>query len=155
MPSNTRFNPRMVLYQLVAVQAVFYLSYISAGVFVSLLWGVPFSLNQFFDCSMVSFGTSWGRIITFGIWTAGLVVAFSLPRLIERTRKCFDFVFSLLCFHLIICWISNGFFMTYAWWIVYSVFGIVTTVAGEFLCLRIEKREIWVSSLPENRVGNE
>ena len=140
------FNPKMVIYQLVAVQAAFYLSYISLGVFVSLLWGVTFSLNQFFDCSMISFATSWGRILIFALWSSGLVVAFCLPRLVERTRKCFDFVFSILLIHLIVCWQLNGFPFNYAWWLVYTVLGIVTTVVGEILCMRVEKRDIWIGN---------
>jgi len=151
----TPFNPKMVIFQLVAVQSVFYLSYVISGAFVSLLWGVPFSLNQFFDCSMVSFATSWGRILTFALWTSGIVVALSLPRLVERTRKCFDFVFSLLIIHLLTCWLMNGFPFTYAWWFVYGIFGIGTTVVGEYLCMRVEKRDIWVGNPTTTNANND
>ena len=150
----TQFNAKMIIFQIIAVLSVFYLSYISSGVFVSLLWGVPFSLNQFLDLSMVSFATSWGRIIVFAIWTAGIVVAYSLPRLVERTRKCFDFVFSFIFIHLIFCWIMNGFSFTYAWLFVYAGLGISSTVLGEYLCMRVEKRDIWVGVSQNGGIEN-
>lgn len=75
-----------------------------------------------------------------------LVCAFTLVRVVQRTRQCLDFVCTFHLFHLIFLILYNRLFPTELSWWLFQVFGItVCTVLGEYLCRKAESREIHLS----------
>ena len=69
----------------------------------------------------------------------------ALVAVVERAKKCLDFAFTVYAFHFTICWMYGGFPDRWEWWVVEGVDLAVMAVLGEFLCMRRELSEIWVS----------
>ena len=138
MRSET-FNPKMIFYQICVIQSIFYFSFVGSTAFISVLFGFPLSLSSFFDSAQYS----WDHpLLSVMLWTTLCLVAFVLPRVIERTRKCLDFVLTLVVVHLCLTWIVSGFPSRLSWWFVWTVGAAGCTLLAEYLCLREERREI-------------
>lgn len=146
------FNPRMILYQMVAIQSIFYAAFVSSTVFVSILFGFPYRLGKFFDFATYSFETTAGGCVCVMLWTNLVFMSFLLPRIIERTRKCLDFVVTLVVVHLCFSWASFGFPWSASWWTVWTLGAVACTVLGEYLCLREEQREIPIAASDDDSV---
>jgi hypothetical protein len=138
MRSET-FNPKMIFYQIIVIQSIFYFSFVGSSAFISVLFGFSLSLSSFFDYSQYSLDHPF---LTVMLWAALCLVAFLLPRVIERTRKCLDFVLTLVIVHLCITWIVSGFPSQWSWWFVWAIGAAGCTLLAEYLCLREERREI-------------
>ena len=66
--------------------------------------------------------------------------------IVERAKKCLDFVATLFVLHVVLCSMYSGFPTELWWWL--SMFGsaLIMTLLGEFLCMRHEMREIHLSA---------
>ena len=151
--SSQDFNPRMILLQIVAIQSVFYLCFVSSTAFMGVLWGVPFGLKKFFDFSQYCFDSNAQSFMVIMLWLNLIIVAFLLPRIIERTRKCLDFVVTMVVVHLVLSWIIVSFPTSLAWWTVWITGTAGCTLLGEYLCLREEQREIRLSAGSDEKEG--
>ncbi len=138
----SEFNPKLILLQILAIQSAFYFSFISSTAFVGTLFGLPVNgLKAFFDFS--SYSSPWFVAMLY----LNLVgIAFLLPHIIERTRKCLDFVLTLVVIHLLISWLAVGFPNAFSWWAVWIAGAALCTLLGEWLCMREEQREIRLGS---------
>ena len=140
--SQESFNPKMILLQIAAIQSLFYAAFVASTVFVSVLFGLSYTLGQFFDYTTYSFADSGKTTVCVMLWMTLVLIAFLLPRIIERTRKCMDFVVTLVVIHILISWAVGGFPSSGSWWAVWVTGAALCTVLGEYLCLREERREI-------------
>ena len=147
--SAQEFNPRMIVLQIITIQSVFYLTFIGMTSFLSVLFGLGIRLVSFFDFSFYSFSDSSRTALVVTLWFSLAVVAFMLPRIIERTRKCLDFVITLVFIHLFSTWLVSGFPSLVSWWIVWILGAAGCTLLGEWLCMREEQREIRLGSEDE------
>ena len=68
--------------------------------------------------------------------------AFLLTIIVEKSKKCLDFSVTYTTIHLLLCTIYNGFPASWDWWILNVLGMIIMTVLGEFLCSRLELKEI-------------
>ncbi len=153
--SAQEFNPKMVFLQILAIQTIFYFSFVSTTVFMGILWGYPYGLKLFFDHSQYSFKTSGKSFLVVMLWINMIIIAFLLPRIIERTRKCLDFVITMVFIHFLISWIFVGFPTTGIWWTVWATGAAVCTLLAEYLCLREEQREIRLAAPSEQDAAGE
>ena len=62
--------------------------------------------------------------------------------IVEKSKKCLDFSFTLFVVHLIIVSAYDGFPATWDWWIVHILSMICMVLLSEFLCSRREMEEI-------------
>ena len=60
----------------------------------------------------------------------------------ERAKKCLDFSFTIQFIHFLATTSHSGFPKSWTWWIVVAVAILITSVVGEFLCMRREMEEI-------------
>jgi hypothetical protein len=146
--SISEFNAKIVLYQILILQSIFYLSWVIGDVSLSLLVGTEFSLHSFFSPNSPRGSSS---IQTISFFLSLIFVAFWLPRIIQRTRKCLDFVLSILLVHVLLCLIVNGGLPGWISWVIYISGGAIATLLGEFLCMREETREIRLGTKEERR----
>ena len=71
-----------------------------------------------------------------------LIRSFLMAIIVEKSKKCLDFSFTLFVVHLLIVCVYDGFPSTWDWWIVH-IFSMVTMVLlGEYLCARREMEDI-------------
>ena len=66
------------------------------------LFGTAFSLHQMFDSESLSYSqnSGWGTIVCFLL--VGVFNALLLGFIVERTKKCFDFTFTLYFVHFVL-----------------------------------------------------
>uniref|UniRef100_A0A914VTD5 Protein SYS1 homolog n=1 Tax=Plectus sambesii TaxID=2011161 RepID=A0A914VTD5_9BILA len=79
-----------------------------------------------------------------------LICAVGLWYFVQRAKQCLDFAFTVHFWHLLFVWLYNRIFPSYlSWWLLQIVCVAVTTVLGEYLCLRTELKAIPVSLGPK------
>ncbi|KAJ9527285.1 hypothetical protein QJQ45_025567 [Haematococcus lacustris] len=66
---------------------------------------------------------------------------------VERAKKCLDFASTAYFLHLVACWGYEGFPLSLAWWTVNALGLLITSLLGEWLCVRREMQEIPLGSL--------
>ena len=141
-----QFSPRVILYQIFAIQTVFYFFYFSSSLLIGVLFGIPLSLRSIFTTCTYSPDDPASGTLALTCWLSLGLIAFLLPRLIERTRKCLDFVLTLVFIHLVITWVVGGFPDLLVWWGVWGGGGVACTLLGEYLCMREELKEISIAT---------
>lgn len=86
---------------------------------------------------------SGGQSVILSFVLNAFVGALALRFIVGRTKLCLDFSCTFHFVHLIICWFYNASFpSTFSWWFLNAICVTTMCVAGEFLCLKIEMKEI-------------
>ena len=62
--------------------------------------------------------------------------------IVEKSKKCLDFAFTLFLIHLMICTFYNGLPRTLDWWIVNILGTIIMVLLGEYVCSIREMSDI-------------
>merc|ERR1719502_1782140 len=124
------------------MQSAFYLCFIAVTVSVDTVVGAPHSLSQLFRYQAYK----WYSPLAFSMWVTSLFMAVTLRFVVERVKKCLDFVATYHIFHLFITWLSTGFPVTFQWWLVNIVAAVVAVVLGEYVCMQAEMKEIKLGS---------
>uniref|UniRef100_A0A1I8A4W2 Protein SYS1 homolog n=1 Tax=Steinernema glaseri TaxID=37863 RepID=A0A1I8A4W2_9BILA len=82
-----------------------------------------------------------------------LATAFALSVVVQRAKQCLDFVCTIHFWHLlaVICY-ARAFPTQISWWLLQLICIVISTVLGEYLCMRVETREIPLSTNPRMEV---
>jgi len=142
--SNRRQDPVQIIAQIISLQCLYY---VIMGILFTgchLVYGLPLSLDRFFDLTRtLNMRTEIGRIEISIIFVAAILGAFLLRLIVEKSRKCLDFSATFFAFHFFVSFIySNFFFPKISWWFSHILALILLVVLGEYLCARRELREI-------------
>ena len=62
--------------------------------------------------------------------------------IVEKSKKCLDFSFTLFVVHFFIVCFYDGFPGTWDWWIVHIISMVVMVLLGEYLCAKKEMEDI-------------
>merc|ERR1719440_780134 len=135
---SDKFNPRLISTQIVVMQSAFYLCFITVTVSVDTVVGASHSLSQLFRYQAYK----WNSTLAFSMWVTSLVMAVTLRYVVERVKKCLDFVATYHIFHLFVTWQSAGFPRDVPWWVINIVGAIVAVVLGEYVCMQAEMKDI-------------
>ena len=65
-----------------------------------------------------------------------------LAIIVEKSKKCLDFSFTLFLIHLCVCTAYDGMPRTWDWWIVNILGTIVMILLGEYVCSLREMSDI-------------
>lgn len=68
--------------------------------------------------------------------------SFLMAIIVEKSKKCLDFSFTLFIVHLLIVCVYDGFPSTWDWWIVHICSVVTMVLLGEYLCARREMEDI-------------
>ncbi|NXX56668.1 SYS1 protein, partial [Scopus umbretta] len=102
---------------------------------------------------ILGFSTPPGRLSMMAFILNALTCALGLLYFIRRGKQCLDFTVTVHFFHLLGCWVYNSHFpSTLTWWLVHIVCIALMAAIGEYLCMRIELREIPLNSAPKSNV---
>jgi hypothetical protein len=71
-----------------------------------------------------------------------VVGSFLMAIIVEKSKKCLDFSFTLFVVHLAIVCFYDGFPSTWDWWIVHIGSMISMVLLGEYLCAKREMEDI-------------
>ena len=94
----------------------------------------------------VALGTTRGRLFVTALVLNALTCACSLWYVVKRTKQCLDFAATAHFIHLVLCsFFTGGVPAAPSWWIAQVLCIALTTVLGEYLCMRTELKAIPVS----------
>lgn len=144
--SVATFSASTILKQICILQFVFYFAFASVALFVSVLFGIHFQIGNIWDHAKYGFDTDESALVSLIFYFSIVVVSAVLPAVVERTRKCLDFVITLAFIHLVLSSLSHGFPWHLHWWLIVVSGCTACTLIGEYLCMREEQREIPLDS---------
>ncbi|CEF67779.1 Protein SYS1 homolog [Strongyloides ratti] len=134
---STKFDPILILFQIIALQSVFYAS---QSLFTALYSYFPNAYPETID-SIFSIQIRKDIVVIqlLGI----LVTSCSTLFLIVRTKSILDSLITLHFIHFIIVILFNSSFPTqFSWWALQICSAAIGTLTGEWLCMKEETKEI-------------
>lgn len=137
------FDPQLIIYQIIALQCFFYLALGSnLGIF-HVIFDTPISLNHLFSPRYHSLASSSGFPTSSCLLLAGVSGSFLLSMIVERSKKCVDFTFTMYILHAISCFYWDGTLpLEWEFWVAIITSSIICASLGEFLCSRTEMEDI-------------
>jgi len=120
--------------------------YLFLGIFFQInhvLYGQSVTIDRMFtdDYLIIRQGRGWADALAVFLSYA-VVGSLLMAIIVEKSKKCLDFSFTLFVVHLIIVSAYDGFPATWDWWIVHILSMICMVLLSEFLCSRREMEEI-------------
>mmetsp|Transcript_65766 Transcript_65766/g.212203 ORF Transcript_65766/g.212203 Transcript_65766/m.212203 type:complete len:166 (+) Transcript_65766:219-716(+) len=137
-----KFNPRLITTQIVVMQSAFWLCLCALAACADFVLGEPQSLSQLFQYQAYTWKTQEGLTLALCLWVTALVMAATLRFVVERAKKCLDFVATYHFFHLVATCIATGFPMALHWWVIHVVALLVAVFLGEYICMMAETKAI-------------
>ncbi|KFH13299.1 putative transmembrane protein [Toxoplasma gondii VAND] len=101
-----------------------------------------------FETELYRFATSEGRILLLVLFLTSLAMSYLVFLVVQRTRKCLDFCFSIHFFHLLACWIFGGFPSNSSWWLCSAASATATTALSQYFCRKVEMQDIQLERPP-------
>jgi hypothetical protein len=121
--SSNPFDPVFIVYQIICIQCFYYLAMGTLLGMCHAIFDINVSLDHFFTSKYINFFSFNGWLENFCIIGAGLIGcvliihlyvfscfshrAYLLSIIIEKSKKCVDFTFTLYFFHIVICIFYN------------------------------------------------
>mmetsp|Transcript_2103 Transcript_2103/g.3847 ORF Transcript_2103/g.3847 Transcript_2103/m.3847 type:complete len:212 (-) Transcript_2103:466-1101(-) len=142
--SSNKFNPRLILSQIIALQSLHYLILTILFQINSLLFGNSITIDRIFTCQYLNIWTSEGRIDAVTLLISSVIGSFLLAVIVEKSKKCLDFTCTLLFVHVVICCMYEGVgvLSSFDFWIVNLLGMVIMVLLGEYLCARKELMDI-------------
>lgn len=137
-----QFNPRLIFYQIAAIQCFHYviLGFLFQVNYV--VFGTSITLDRVFSDKYLHIWTLVGWADTSAVLLAALAGSVLLAIIVEKSKKCLDFSVTLFMIHFILCTFYNGLPSTWDWYIVHIFATIMMVLLGEYLCAKRELDEI-------------
>lgn len=108
-----------------------------------MVWGTSITVDRIFTAEYLNVWTREGWIDNGAILMSSVVGAFLLAFIVEKSKKCLDFSVTLFSIHLTLCSLFDGKIpRSWDWWIIHILGMIGMIVLGEYLCSRVEMRDI-------------
>eukprot|EP00933_Yihiella_yeosuensis_P008085 TRINITY_DN11337_c2_g1_i1.p1 TRINITY_DN11337_c2_g1~~TRINITY_DN11337_c2_g1_i1.p1 ORF type:complete len:170 (+),score=26.71 TRINITY_DN11337_c2_g1_i1:88-597(+) len=142
------FNPRLITTQIVVMQSSFWFCLGATTAIVDLFIGEKQSAEQLFDPEAYTWNTRRGLALSMSLWITALVMAVLLRFVVERAKKCLDFVATYHIFHLLATYFASGFPSYFHWWAIQAPALIGAVVIGEYFCMLAETEAIQLSKKP-------
>ncbi|XP_035897178.1 protein SYS1 homolog [Anopheles maculipalpis] len=140
---NTQWDPYLLITQIVAMQALLYVSLGTIMYVMDFFAEANHTLDHIFEYHEIHVTDLGGRLVIVAFILNSLVGAGLLWFIVRRTKLCLDFSFTFHFTHLVICWWYNEAFpSTIGWWMLNAVCTALMCVCSEFLCLKTELKEI-------------
>lgn len=136
------FDPKLIVYQIIALQCLYYL--VEGGILMgfNLIFGTDVSMTQIFTPKGLEIGSAEGLLNVMALLLSFVAGSVLLCVVVERAKKCLDFTVTLFFFHFLACGVYESFPSTLLWWVCHLVGLSVMTLLGEHLCARSELRDI-------------
>ncbi|KAK2177623.1 hypothetical protein NP493_589g02003 [Ridgeia piscesae] len=153
MPGQFRsyvWDPVLIIGQILSMQSAFYLGLGLWIVVVDYILASHRSLDQVFSYEDLQTRDVKGSLTMVTYALNALSCSVGLWYVVRRTKQCWDFAMTMHFFHLLACWAFNHHLPhSLSWWLINIVSIIITTVCGEFLCMRTEMKAIPLSMGPK------
>mmetsp|Transcript_50936 Transcript_50936/g.81304 ORF Transcript_50936/g.81304 Transcript_50936/m.81304 type:complete len:166 (-) Transcript_50936:14-511(-) len=137
-----KFNPRLISTQILVMQSSFWLCFCSCVSVGDLFFGEEQGAGQLFQPEAYTWRTTRGLILACALWLTSFVMAVELRFVVQRAKKCLDFVATYHIFHLMATCLAEGFPAFWQWWIIQVPAMLISVLLGEFMCMRAETQDI-------------
>lgn len=139
-----RFDPLLILAQIVLLQSCFYASYLLLLLVFNRATGTIANVtDQIFNYTFVTLRhfPGWVTCTALLISAAG-PTALAFVAVVGRAKRCIDFACTLLISHIIATSLHSGFPVSFLWWLLHVIATAALATVGEMLSLRVELRDI-------------
>lgn len=140
---SQKWDPWLIISQIVAVQALYYLSLGFWICLITLTVGRPPTLDYLFSYENFR-TTTWSvRLLSCTYLLNALSSGFAIYYVVGRYKQCLDFSVTVNFYHLIACWIYNSQHPNlFSWYVTHILSIIVMTILSEHFCKKSELRTI-------------
>ena len=137
------FNPKLIVYQIIAIQCLFYLLFSGILEFFHFLFGVNISYDIIFSDTPLTLQSFNGILLIIcsllALTCGGILVA----SVVQKAKKCLDYGCTILILHFIFTmWHQDTFPSNITWYMTLLIGGIGMVLLAEYLCVKIEMQEI-------------
>ena len=139
---NRQFQPVLIILQIVCMQSLFYLGMGTFAALCHVIWDTPVALDRFFTDRYVNFNSWSGFSECSKNMITGVIGAHLLSIVVEKSKKCVDFTFTVYFFHVIFCCIYQEFPLVWEWWVSLVVSSVIMATLGEYWCASKEMEDI-------------
>lgn len=146
------FRPRLIVTQMAVMQSGFWLAFATLVASAQLALGQPPGLWQLFRSGDYTWETATGCTLAVCLWATALTMAVALRYVVERAKKCLDFVFTYHFFHFIATCFTSGFPAVFQWWAIQIIALLIAVFLGEYICMQAETKAIQLSSKPSKKL---
>lgn len=136
------FQPVLIILQIVCLQCFFYLGMGTLAAVCHVIWDTPVALDHFFTDRYVNFNSWSGFSECLRNVMTGVIGAYLLSVVVEKSKKCVDFTFTVYFLHILACCIYQEFPLVWEWWVSLVVSSVVMATLGEYWCATIEMEDI-------------
>ncbi|KAF4663925.1 Integral membrane protein of the Golgi [Perkinsus chesapeaki] len=102
------FDPKFICVQILAMQACYYLILVISASTLDRLCGVPVALSRFFRDDNIGFSTTESSVMTSVLVLMSPLMSVILTYIVERAKKCLDFVVTYHIWHMASTTIEMG-----------------------------------------------
>lgn len=142
-----QFDPVLIIYQMVAMQCLYYAFFgLTVGMLRSL-WGFDLSPDALFSPYATSLATTEGCLGILSTAVCAPIGALLLVIVVERTKKCLDFTATLHIFHFLATAAYSHVPTSWDWWATAGGSFLGMVLLGECLCSRRELQDIPILSV--------
>lgn len=140
-PARGQLDVALRLYQIVSIQALFYLSVSLSVTLICWISGLSPDLALILSSSMIDFSYSDGWVAPIAYLLASIPVVVAIYVYADRARHCLDFATTVFVVHVAAVVLYMSRFPTeLQFWILILICVILTSIGSEVLCLRRQAR---------------
>lgn len=136
------YDPLLIIAQMCVLQTAFYFVAVGLVALLDTAAQRPVCLWCMFAPTHMSVWAPRGRALLVAYVVAAIACTLLLPVAGVRARRCWDFVGTVYVLHLALCWWLGGWPHWGAWWYCNMPCCTASIFAGEYLCMRVELRDI-------------
>eukprot|EP01071_Lankesteria_metandrocarpae_P002080 Lankesteria_metandrocarpae@DN2063_c0_g1_i1.p1 len=136
------FRPSHIVSQMVVLQSCFYLTFSVLQWSAFSLFQLPSTPRNLFNWQKYAFRDQYGTAVNVVFLSVCLAMAPIVAVVVERAKKCLDFVCTYHSFHCLFTWLHSGFPKSGAFWAVHLAGVVLTTFLSEWICFQNEAQEI-------------
>lgn len=135
----TAFDPLLIISQIMVLQSAFYILVGLLALFFSNLFGSSYSLNLILSSESVA--TSNAALCVFVVVVP--FMTYIVVKVVQRSRKCLDFVSTTYILHVCMSWAYCGTFPSATrFWVVNVSSCTATIFLSEYFCFKKEMEDI-------------
>ncbi len=139
---GSSFRPMLIVSQIVTIQCFFYLAMGTVWSLCHVVFGSPLSMDHFFTDKYIDFVSLSGWLQSLGWLVCAVSGAYLLAVIVERSKKCVDFTFTVFFIHIISCSLYSEFPLVWEWWLIQVVSSVLMATLGEYWCSIQELKDI-------------
>lgn len=137
------WDPLLLLGQIVCVQCCHYVLLSGLLFAVDGAQSRRLTLHQLFSPYALTYATSSGLYLTLVVGVTAVLIAFVFELVVERSKLCLDFAFTLYFVHVVACIVYTEEFPTWWYfWLVQSLAALVTALVARYRCRQREMMDI-------------